>query len=283
MRHRRSIGGCALRLALGLAGGVFAIAIASAHDETKYPVKTGMYFRLGSGAFDPSKPGGRGQAPPLTPEFNAVWEAAMADEINGGQQYNPQIHCLPSGMPRMMIGYEPIEVIVTADTTYMRMLYMSEFRRIYTDGRSWPDKIEPAFAGYSIGRWVDQDGDGRYDVLEVETRGFKGPRVADVSGIPMHPDNQTVIKERIYGDKDNPAVFHDEITTLDHALTRPWSIKRSYKLEPKPQFFEYVCAEGNEHIFIGKENYLISGDGLLMPAKKDQAPPDLRYFNGSKN
>jgi hypothetical protein len=30
---------------------------------------------------------------------------------------------------------------------------------------------------------------------------------------------------------------------------------------------------------IGKEAYYLSADGLLMPAKKDQAPPDLRYFN----
>ena len=32
-------------------------------------------------------------------------------------------------------------------------------------------------------------------------------------------------------------------------------------------------------IAIGKENYFMSGDGMLMPARKDQPPPDLRYFN----
>jgi hypothetical protein len=31
-----------------------------------------------------------------------------------------------------------------------------------------------------------------------------------------------------------------------------------------------------------KENYYLSADGYLMPAKKGQAPPDLRYFNPSK-
>jgi hypothetical protein len=29
---------------------------------------------------------------------------------------------------------------------------------------------------------------------------------------------------------------------------------------------------------IGKENYFLRADGLLMPAKKNQAPPDLRNF-----
>jgi len=32
----------------------------------------------------------------------------------------------------------------------------------------------------------------------------------------------------------------------------------------------------------GKENYLLSADGYLMPVKKDQPPPDLRYFNQPK-
>jgi hypothetical protein len=41
---------------------------------------------------------------------------------------------------------------------------------------------------------------------------------------------------------------------------------------------ENNCAEGNQHVGIGKENYMLSADGLLMPARKNQAPPDLRYF-----
>jgi hypothetical protein len=32
---------------------------------------------------------------------------------------------------------------------------------------------------------------------------------------------------------------------------------------------------------IGGENYMLSADGYLMPTKKNQPPPDLRYFNQS--
>ena len=77
-------------------------------------------------------------------------------------------------------------------------------RRIYTDGRDWPKQSEPSFMGYSIGKWIDTDADGRYDLLEVETRGLKGPRVFDATGIPLHADNETIVKERIYLDKANP-------------------------------------------------------------------------------
>ena len=47
---------------------------------------------------------------------------------------------------------------------------------------------------------------------------------------------------------------------------------------PRPDWPEYYVSEGNGQIGIGRENYFLSGDGLLMPAKKNQAPPDLRYF-----
>ena len=68
-----------------------------------------------------------------------------------------------------------MEFVVTPETTYILIDHIHDNRRIFTDGRDWPDEIDPSFVGYSIGKWVDTDGDGRYDVLEVETRGLQGP------------------------------------------------------------------------------------------------------------
>jgi hypothetical protein len=36
-------------------------------------------------------------------------------------------------------------------------------------------------------------------------------------------------------------------------------------------------------IVIGKESYFLSADGHLMPTRKEQPAPDLRYFNQSRN
>ena len=145
---------------------------------------------------------------------------------------------------------------------------------------NWPKEIEPTYQGYSIGRWIDEDGDGRYDVLEVETRGFKGPRSYDATGLPLHYDNQSIFKERIHLDRANPNMIHDEITVIDHALTRPWTVDKRYvrTRNPEQQWPEYICPEGNLQVFVGDEHYFISGDGLLMPTHKDQPPPDPRYF-----
>jgi hypothetical protein len=117
--------------------------------------------------------------------------------------------------------------------------------------------------------------------LEVETRRLKGPRVFDPTGLPLHLDDQTVVKERLYLDKDNRNTMHNDITVFDHALTQPWSANKHYRRFPNPQpvWEEFVCEENNPHVRIGGEDYMLGADGILMPAKKDQRPPDLRYFN----
>jgi hypothetical protein len=270
-----------LLLALALAIVLVAATARAQAPQPQYPDMRAQWTRMDSAQFDPSKPGGLAQKIPYTPEYQALFEEIQADRGKGGLENNSTASCLPSGMPRTMIVYETMETILTPDTTYIRGSYMNELRRIFTDGRDWPANLQPTFMGYSIGHWIDEDHDGKYDVLEVETRGFKGPRTFDGAGAPLHKDNQTVVKERLYLDKADPDILHDDITTTDHALTRPWTVMRKYHRERQPFWSEYVCEEGNQQVIVGKENYFISSDGYLMPTKKDQPPPDLQYFKSS--
>ena len=285
----------ALISAIGVAACVVTIGGgANAADRAKYPEWQGAWERYvpavsvvspsglrtagGQPSFDQTKPWARGQEAPLTPEYQKVFEDSIADQAEGGQGNNfDRARCMPTGMPHMMT-FGPIEFVVTPHTTFV--LIGTNVRRIYTDGREWPAEIDPSYAGYSIGKWIDQDGDGTYDLLEAETRGFKGPRVYDASGLPLHFDNQSVFKERIFIDKTDPKVIHDEITVLDHALTRPWIVDKRYVHDsnPHPLWREASCVEGSELVALGKEMYIVRADGLLMPAKKDQKPPDLRFF-----
>ena len=124
------------------------------------------------------------------------------------------------------------------------------------------------------------DATGRFQTLEVETRLLKGPRTYDPSGAPLHPDNESVVTERIYLDKANANLLHDDITVLDHALTRPWAVMKTYRRnpDPRPTWIEYICADGQQLVRVGNEGYVLSADGLLMPTKKGQKPPDLRHF-----
>jgi hypothetical protein len=258
-----------------------ALAGAQAFDDSRYPDLKGQWrrFEVGPVKYDPSKPRLQ-QGAPLTPEYQAIFEANLKDQDAGGQGIDPTYTCLAPGMPRQMNAYEPMEIVITQDTTHILMEHIHDNRRIFTDGRNWPADIEPAFAGYSIGKWVDTFSQGRYDTLMVETRALKGPRVFDSSGIPFHRDGETVINERIYREAADPNLLFDEITVSDHALTRPWTVTKKYRRNEvaQPVWRETVCAEHNQHVEIAKEGYMLSADGILMPTRKDQPPPDLRYF-----
>jgi hypothetical protein len=54
-----------------------------------------------------------------------------------------------------------------------------------------------------------------------------------------------VIKERIYFDKTEPGILHDEITVIDNAFTRPWTITKNYRRTggARPVWREQVCVE----------------------------------------
>ena len=287
MRYRGSVG------TIVLAAAVLCMpdAAVRAFDDAIYPALTGQWTRalvpgaVGQPPFDPTKPPGRGQQAPLTPEYQAKFEAVLADRAARGLGDVASATCLAPGMPMMMQAYEPMQITVLPETTYILIDHIHEsHRRIFTDGRDWSKTVQPTFTGYSIGKWIDEDGDGRFDVLEAETRHFKGPRVFDSSGIPLHEDGESVIKERIYLDKADRNVLHDEITVTDHALTRPWTVMKNYRrsLDPLADWPEYICNEQIPFIHIGNETYKVSQDGYLMPTRNRQQPPDLRYFNQPK-
>jgi hypothetical protein len=276
--------------------GAFAIAAAmlasvtatQAFDDATYPDLQGQWLAVrlgvrGQPSFDPTKPWGRGQLAPLTPEDRAVHDASLADQARGGQgNWHSGARCWPPGMPGTMNGYGELEFVVFPEATHVLNNHNTDIhRRIYTDGRSWPKEVEPSFQGYSIGKWMDADGDDRYDVLEVETRHFKGPRALDPSGIPVHADNQSIVKERIFRDKAVPDFLHDEITLIDNAFTQPWTVFKTYRRNRAkyPEWREEDCAGTTANVLIGKELYYLSVDRELMPTRKGQPPPDLRYFS----
>src|SRR5215831_15378806 len=89
-----------------------SIVAAQAFDDAKYPDLSGQWRSVrppgvpGQAAFDPTKPWGRGQQAPLTPEYQAVLEASLDEQVKGGQGNWPSgTRCLPAGMPAAMTVY----------------------------------------------------------------------------------------------------------------------------------------------------------------------------------
>jgi hypothetical protein len=281
MKHRSSIAAAAVMAAL-----LMTSLAAQAFDDAKYPDLSGQWVAVrlgvrGQPAFDPTKPWGLGQQAPLTPEYQKILEQSVADQAKGTQgNWLSGVSCLPPGMPAMMTIYRPMEIIVLPETTYIRIDHTHQsHRRIFTDGRDWPKDELPSFRGYSIGKWTDTDGDGKYDTLEVETRFLKGPRALDPAGMPTHADNNSVIKERLFVDKADPSRLYNEITLIDNAFTRPWTVLKTYRRLPDqyPEWPEDRC-DSEGMVKVGNETYFKSADGTIMPTSRDQPPPNLRYF-----
>jgi hypothetical protein len=269
---------CAAALATALLTGQ---SLAQVVDFGKYPAFMGQWARTGQ----PNNWRELAGPPPLTPEYQKVFAASQA-EVKAGRPGNwPSTFCLPEGMPAMMNLYNPMEIIITPETTYILMSHNNDvYRRIYTDGRDWPANPERTLVGYSIGRWVDENGDGKYGALEVETRYLRGPRAYDATGLPFHEDNQTVIRERFYLDKADRNTLYDEISVIDNAMTRPYTkLQKSVRnTDPRPVWLSEDCPVDNVWVKIGNEAYIRNvADGKLMPSGKDQPPPDLRYFKQS--
>jgi hypothetical protein len=272
MAWQKSVGCAALAVTM-----LWPFAGAGAQDMSKYPDWEGQWRRgQGVGAWDPTKPPGKGQQAPLTPQAQAVFEGNIK-KIAEGKVYDPKWNCGPPGMPRMMMVYQPMEIVIKPKVSYFLLETEGPIRRIYTDGRSWPEKMIPGYNGYSIGEWRDEDGDGRYDTLAIETRGLTGTRLFDGNGIQLSEDGSTIVKEKISLDKTDRDVMWNEITTTDSALTRPWTVKRMYRRQKNPEYAEYNC-EDNRLIAIGEQTYFVGVDGFLMPIAKGQPGPDLRHF-----
>jgi hypothetical protein len=276
----------AMRAAAVLAVLAITSATAEAFDEAKYPDLSGQWVAVrlgvrGQPAFDPTKPWGMGQQAPLTPEYRKVLEQSIAEQAKGNQgNWLSGVSCLPTGMPAMMTLFRPMEIVVLPEVTYILIDHTHQsHRRIFTDGRDWPRDFLPSFRGYSIGKWVDTDGDGKYDVLDIETRFLKGPRALDPAGMPTHEDNQSIVKERIYFDKAVPEFLHDEITLIDNAYTRPWTVLKTYRRtrDKYPEWPEDSC-DSEGMVMIGKETYFRGADGNLMPTRRGQPGPDLKHF-----
>ena len=267
---RASASGAALiASALGVVIAVTGTAVAQRQsDAASYPDWSGQWHRIGSLNWPPEGYE-RAGPPPLTDEYMAVWERYTELQGEGIPAGDPPATCLPPGMPRVMKMSFPMEIIVTPETTYIYAEWSSQLRRVYTDGRDWPDYILPSFNGYSIGEWHDEDGDGAYDMLSVETRAIKGPRSFDSRGVPLHENEQTVVMEEIR--RIDEETLENRITTIDDALIEPWTINQPYRLQTEDVVWtEYVCAENNRHLMIGGEWYFLADDGTLQPTREGQ-------------
>ena len=155
----------------------------------------------------------------------------------------PITHCLPTGIlvehtvPASMGGVQ--KIVQDPGLVFILFEYNMMWREIFTDGRVAPQDPNPAWNGYSVGKW-----DGN-DTLVVTTTGLKDGQWLDGSGNPMS-DASTIterFRRRDFGHMEVDFAIDDP-----KSYTRPWSITIPKHMLADTDLIEYVCLE-NERDF----------------------------------
>jgi len=178
--------------------------------------------------------------PPLKPEFKADWDEGqrkLAERIEEGQPAGDNyVHCLPDGMPAMMMGMFPMEVFQRPEQINITQEAFNQTRRIYF-GEELPkwDEVDPTFNGRSVGHWEG-------DTLVVETVGVK-----DYVTFRWAPHSESMkITERIR--LLSPDMLQDEVTVEDDHFSEPWKWSWSFRRMKDYKLLEYVCEDNREYL-----------------------------------
>jgi len=166
-----------------------------------------------------------------SPSFAGVWERS---EPKRGAQGPPAVvspsRCIPAGMPQMMMGLPPIEIVETPGKIVILGKLFGELRHIYLNEKMPPlDELTPTFAGYSVAHWEGS-------TLVVETRGVR----EDLQFFHMPHSAEMTITERLR--LNARGTLEDSIVISDPAaLAKPYRIKFEYRKTVDQKSAEYVC------------------------------------------
>lgn len=223
---------------------VAALGAAGARAPDRPPDWSGVWENVSGIHFTaPSRDGKPLPAdpPPLSPAYAARYRAVL-DAAKAGRPVNdPTANCVWPGMPRLMVAPYPIEFVITPGRVLTLHEYMSQVRRIRTDGSPHPADLEPSYNGDSIGHWEGP-------TLVVDTVGLRGDTMYENTGLPHSARLRIVERIHLAG----PDELVDELTFRDpEGLTGPWTAERHYRRRRDWRMLDYVCDENNRNPNIG--------------------------------
>ncbi len=160
------------------------------------------------------------------------WAAALYKErVANNAKDRPSTRCLPHSVTDFDAHHMPKKVIQNPELLVMLFESYHSFRQIFLDGRSLPKDPDPAWFGYSVGKWEG-------DTLIVNTIGINENTWLDDGG---HPHSSALhVIERFR----RPDFGHIELQlTIDDpkAYTRPWTVKIPWEFLPDTDLLDYVC------------------------------------------
>ena len=150
----------------------------------------------------------------------------------------PMTSCMPHGVPdAMLVAGHPFKIIQTPGVVVLLFEEFHKYRQIHTDGRQLPVDPDPAWYGYSVGRWES-------DTFVVETAGFKEGSWLDNDGHPHTDALRTTERFRRinFGSMEMGVTIDDP-----KAYSRPWtSGTLRFVLQPDTELLEHLCENNRD-------------------------------------
>ena len=164
---------------------------------------------------------------PLLPAAEAEYNA----RLRRGEQ-GPSSRCMPHTIVDAYLVPEPIKIVQSVGLTILLQEEYQHFRQIFTDGRTFPADMQPAWYGYSIGRWEG-------DEFVIETAGFNSRGWLDVT--PLAHTESLRITERFR--RPNVGTLQVQATINDPStFSRVWRTQTiQFRLQPDADLIEYLC------------------------------------------
>jgi hypothetical protein len=209
-----------------LATVAFALAASAAHAT---PDLTGVWqITARVGAVTTTD----GAVPPLTAAAQAVYEAHRKAAAKGDYSFDGVTHCLPPGLPRLLLMREPFEILQRDKIVYFVYQVNRLPRRAYLN-EALPTDVDPHYLGYSVAHWDAA-------TLVVDTSGFDDSTLLDNVGLPHSEDLRLTERYQL-----SPDGRHLRLTyTVEDpkTFTKPWSAQAEYTRLAGYQIPEDVCA-----------------------------------------
>ena len=167
-------------------------------------------------------------------------EALFLQRLRDSRKDSPLARCLPVSAPYHNFFNLTQFVQTPALLVMMYESPNSPHRTIYMDGRPLPADPNPAWFGYSIGRWEG-------DTLVITSAGFNDRAWLDSAG---HPQTESLrlterIRRRDFGHMDFETTIDDPAV-----FAKPFTIKAERVLAPDTDLLEDVCEnEKDQHHF----------------------------------
>jgi hypothetical protein len=172
---------------------------------------------------------------PIRPEAAAELTRKRSEGL--GYKDGPPSHCMPLGIPGVdILSYSPFKIIQSPGLIVMLYELDNTHRQVYMDGRKLPDDPQPAWLGYSVGKWEG-------DTLVVDTAGFNDKSWLDAIG---HPHSEALrvqerFRRRDFGHMDLQVTIEDP-----KILTKPVTFKVTELLLPDSDILESFCNENEK-------------------------------------